>query len=138
MFSLYASAYPASGIRGALVGIDVTDESGSVVSSARVSVDAGGHGTSQLDLSSMPEAVSMVLSVTSAGNTAKVYAGNVPRDGELHVLGASPNLFLGKIRHPAAQAVTCTLRCTPTSKEVKGPGCIDCPNVAPKYEVCCG
>jgi hypothetical protein len=139
MFNLYVSAYPASLIRGALVGVDVTlPATPATPLRARVTVDAGGYGTSQLDLSSMSDAVSMLLSVTSAGNTANIYAENVPRDGELHVLGVSPNLFLGKIRHAAGQTVACTLRCTPASPEVTGPGCIDCPNATPKYEVCCG
>jgi hypothetical protein len=136
MFNLYVSAYPASLIRGALVGIDVTPPGSTTPLRARVTVDAGGYGTSQLDLSSMSDAVSMVLSVTSAGSTANIHAGNVPRDGELHVLGVSPDLFLGRIRHPAGQTVACTLRCTPTSPQVTGPGCIDCPGT-PKYEVCC-
>jgi len=137
MFHVYVSAYPGSGIRGALIGVDVPSLPGTAPRTARVLVDAGGFGTGQLDLSSMDDTVSMVLSVTLGRNTSNIYAANVSRDGELHVLGVSPNLFLGKIRHAAGQTVACTLRCTPTSEPVTGPGCIDCPNATPKYEVCC-
>jgi hypothetical protein len=137
MFNIYVSAYPGSGIKGALIGVDVPLPTGSPLS-ARVTVDAGGYGTSQLDLSSMNETVTMVLSVASDGSTSNIYADNVPRNGDLHVLGVSPSLFLGKIRHAAGQTVACILRCTPKSKPVTGPGCIDCPNAIPKYEVCCG
>ena len=137
MFNLFASAYPATGVRGALIGIDVTNEQGSVVTSTRIAVDAGGYENSQLDLSTMPESVSMTLSVESNGKTTNIYARNVPRDGELYVLGATPSLFTGKIRHAGGHIVACTLRCTLTSKEVTGPGCIDC-RATPQYEVCCG
>jgi hypothetical protein len=137
MFNLYVLAYPTSLIQGALVGIDVTPPGSTTPLMARVTVDAGGYGTSQLDLSSMSDTIPMVLLVTSAGSTVNIYAENVPRDGELHVLGVSPNLFLGRIRHAAGQAAACTLRCTFTDPPVTGPGCIDCPG-PPKYEVCCG
>lgn len=92
MFKIYVSAYPGSGVKGAIIGVDVPLSSG-VLSAARVTVYAGGYDTSQLDLSSMGALVRMTLSVTSEGKTSTVYADNVPRDGELHVLGVSPGLF---------------------------------------------
>jgi hypothetical protein len=81
------------------------------------------------------------LSLRSADRKVSVYAGNIPDDATITILGSNALRFDGQIHHrhattsPTVQ--TCTLKCTPTSTPMNGPGCRECDENGLVFKVCC-
>ena len=141
MLNVFVSAYPTSGIQRATVTVQATPRAYTTLT-----VGAGGYAPDKLDLSTFPIRVSLELSVESAEGRVTVYADGVHRDGEVHVLGVAPDLFLGRILDTpipsggSAQQVTpgtCILRCQKSDPPTYGPGCIECQHRRLKFDVCC-
>jgi hypothetical protein len=93
----------------------------------------------------LPNTTDVQLTVATQTNrptlrrAVTVYAYNISTDSEIDVLGIRTNEFTAEIRHkefdPIAPA--CTLRCTPNSPPLIGPGCLDCDVGGIKFRVCC-
>jgi hypothetical protein len=133
MLEIIASAYPTSALQNAEFAVE------SQGFNVRLIISAGGDAFSALQLPPNIATADVELAVKTAQGRVAVNAKDVPVEGQIHLIGVNPGLFLGIIRHnikPQA-AANCSLRCNPQSTPVIGPTCIECDNDGLIFKVCC-
>jgi hypothetical protein len=125
---------------------------GSNITNAEISIRSDGIGTKTtvsagmqarifLSPTALTDIIDLELSVTSDNRAVSVYAGNIPIDAIIAIVGSNILRFDAQIYHREPMLLsmirTCTLKCTPNDMPMIGPGCRECNESGLIFKVCC-